>query len=99
MAGPGDVARSARSIHVRGTVQGVGFRPFVYRVAAGLGLDGTVRNVGGDVLIEAAGPSTALDALAEALRHDAPSAAVVRQVTVTPAVRAPVGGSGFAVVA
>jgi hydrogenase maturation protein HypF len=88
-----------RSIRVRGTVQGVGFRPFVYRVATGLGLDGTVRNVGGEVLIEAAGRAEVLDALAEALRAEAPGPAVVREVTVTPLRDAPVaGGRGFAVV-
>jgi hydrogenase maturation protein HypF len=47
-------------MEVRGTVQGVGFRPFVYRLASRLGLDGTVRNAGGYVVVEAAGPATAV---------------------------------------
>jgi hydrogenase maturation protein HypF len=88
-----------RSIRVRGTVQGVGFRPFVHRVASGLGLDGTVRNVGGDVLIEALGPVDALDALAEAVRSHAPTHAVVREVTVTTSPRVLPAGRGFAVAA
>ena len=88
-----------RCIRVRGTVQGVGFRPFVYRVASRLGLDGTVRNVGGDVLIEAAGPAAALDALAEAVRTGAPTHAVVREISVTTAPRAVVAGRGFTVAA
>jgi hydrogenase maturation protein HypF len=92
-----DLSRQAWSIQVRGTVQGVGFRPFVYRVAAGLGLDGSVRNVGGDVLIEAAGSAGALDALTRALRSAAPTNAVVRQVAVTPALTVPPVGAGFAV--
>jgi hydrogenase maturation protein HypF len=87
-----------RRIRVRGTVQGVGFRPFVYRVATGLGLDGTVRNVGGEVLIEAVGPAEVLDALAEAVRAQAPGPAVVREVTVMPLRHAAVTGGGFAVV-
>lgn len=36
----------------RGTVQGVGFRPAVYRTASSLGLRGTVRNSGSDVVVE-----------------------------------------------
>jgi hydrogenase maturation protein HypF len=75
------------SITVRGTVQGVGFRPFVYRVANGLGLRGSVRNVGGDVHIRAVGPAGTLRALTAALSGHAPALADVRQLTVgtTPA--------------
>ena len=50
-------------ILVRGTVQGVGFRPFVYRTAVALGLSGWVRNVLAGVEIEAEGPASSLDAL------------------------------------
>ena len=96
--GSGEIARQAWSIHVCGTVQGVGFRPFVHRVATGLGLDGNVRNVDGDVFIEAAGSPAALDALTRALRSEAPPHAVVRQVAVTRTVAtAPATGAGFAV--
>ncbi|WP_020658996.1 carbamoyltransferase HypF [Amycolatopsis benzoatilytica] len=42
-------------IEVRGTVQGLGFRPFVQRLASELGLSGDVRNAGGAVVIRAAG--------------------------------------------
>lgn len=44
--------RGETRIRIRGTVQGVGFRPAVYRIASGLGIDGTVRNDGPDVIIE-----------------------------------------------
>ncbi|MCU7729487.1 carbamoyltransferase HypF [Actinoplanes sp. KI2] len=93
-------AREAWSIRVEGTVQGVGFRPFVHRLATGLRLDGVVRNVDGDVLIEVAGPAAALAALARALREQPPPNAVVTRVSVTPGggESAAIGvGTGFTV--
>ncbi|HEY5435321.1 MAG TPA: acylphosphatase [Candidatus Limnocylindrales bacterium] len=57
---------------VEGVVQGVGFRPFVWRLATELGLAGRVRNAAGCVEIEVAGPAAALDAFASRLRTDAP---------------------------
>jgi len=54
----------------RGTVQGVGFRAFVWREAARLGLSGWVRNrTDGTVEVVASGPRAALDALENALRR------------------------------
>ena len=70
---------------VSGAVQGVGFRPFVYRVASGLGLDGWVRNTPAGVEIIAAGTAAALDALAQALGEQAPAAATVAAVQRAPA--------------
>ena len=46
---------------VRGTVQGVGFRPFVHRLASELALDGLVGNDSLGVFVEVEGPSAALD--------------------------------------
>ncbi|MCG8511629.1 MAG: Sua5/YciO/YrdC/YwlC family protein, partial [Rhodospirillales bacterium] len=57
---------------MRGIVQGVGFRPFVLRLAASLRLAGYVRNETGGVWIEVEGPPEALDAFAERLQRDAP---------------------------
>lgn len=76
---PGPI--EARQIRILGTVQGVGFRPWLRRRAEGLGLRGWVRNEGTDaVLAEASGPAEALDALVEAITHEAPPAARVDQV-------------------
>jgi len=69
-----------REFRVRGTVQGVGFRPFVYRLARELGLVGWVLNDTEGVRIQAEGPSERLDTLARRLRDEAPRLAVVGRV-------------------
>jgi len=76
------MSRHAVSLRIEGRVQGVGFRWWVMETAAGLSLDGWVRNRrDGTVEILAIGEQPALDALAEACR-DGPSGAVVRAVEV-----------------
>ncbi|MDD2439172.1 MAG: carbamoyltransferase HypF [Methanosarcinaceae archaeon] len=57
----------ARLIHVTGTVQGVGFRPFVYRLAKAYGLSGYVKNLGHIVEIEAEGQKSELRAFLKTL--------------------------------
>ncbi len=86
-----------RRVHVRGTVQGVGFRPWVYRVACELGLSGWVGNDGRGVVLEAQGSPEALDILLDALRDRPPPLAEVEdvEVRVVPALRT----GGFTVVA
>ena len=54
---------AARSIRVRGVVQGVGFRPFVFRLARANGLAGWVSNEPDGVDIHLEGAESALDAL------------------------------------
>jgi hydrogenase maturation protein HypF len=73
----------ARAVLVEGVVQGVGFRPFVWRLATSLDLAGRVRNAAGRVEIEAAGTPANLDAFARRLRSDAPPRARVERVTVS----------------
>src|SRR5512137_2772470 len=80
------LAVERRRVRVRGVVQGVGFRPFVWRLATELELAGRVRNAAGRVEIEAAGPVAALEAFARRLRSDAPPRARVERVTVAPLV-------------
>jgi hydrogenase maturation protein HypF len=85
VAVPQGAALVARSLLVEGVVQGVGFRPFVWRLATELGLAGRVRNAAGRVEIDAAGPGPVLDAFARRLRVDAPPRARVERVIARPA--------------
>lgn len=73
------------TLEISGIVQGVGFRPFVYRLALRLGLDGTVSNAGGRVLIHVGGPPNALDTFAAALAAEAPPLARIERVERKPA--------------
>ncbi|HUR86993.1 MAG TPA: carbamoyltransferase HypF [Solirubrobacteraceae bacterium] len=66
---------------VDGTVQGVGYRPFVYRLADELGITGFVLNDERGVLVEAEGPPDAVDAFVARLSDDAPPLASVTGVT------------------
>ena len=61
-------------------MQGVGFRPFVYRLARELLLSGHVKNSPEGVEIEAIGPREAVDSLVAKLKEDAPPLARVREV-------------------
>jgi hydrogenase maturation protein HypF len=67
---------------VEGTVQGVGFRPFVYRLACELGVSGYVLNDSAGVLVEAEADDEALGRFVERLANDAPPMAMVERVTV-----------------
>ncbi len=68
-------------IHISGIVQGVGFRPFVYGLAARLALRGWVRNTSGGVDIQADGPRPALEQFVRALRAEAPALARIDELT------------------
>jgi hydrogenase maturation protein HypF len=84
----GPVARVAARFEVTGIVQGVGFRPFVHRLAHELGIDGVVGNDSTRVFVDAAGTPAALAELERRLVADAPPLArverVVRAVTRDP---------------
>ena len=86
-------AAERRAFRVSGIVQGVGFRPFVYRLAMRCGLGGWVLNDSAGVGIEAEGAAASLDAFAAALRDEAPLAASVTAVTVREI--PPVGAQDF----
>jgi hydrogenase maturation protein HypF len=59
-------------ITVRGLVQGVGFRPFVYRIAQETGITGAVRNTGAGVEIDVYGEHSQLDAFRQRLSAEPP---------------------------
>ena len=86
-------SRERASIEVEGIVQGVGFRPFVYRLAGRHGLAGWVRNTGRGVQLEVEGAGVDLEAFCRALREEAPPLSVISGLTVQPLT--PDGGSGF----
>ena len=71
-----------KAITVRGVVQGVGFRPFVYRLAHEHGLAGWVLNHSGGVEIEVEGPAAALAAFVRDLEAQAPPLARIEGVEV-----------------
>jgi len=77
------MSASAQRWRLGGRVQGVGFRPFVYRLAQSLELTGWVRNDSGAVEIHAEGPAERLRNFGAALLERAPSAAAARLIEVT----------------
>jgi hydrogenase maturation protein HypF len=76
------MTETGRRIRVRGQVQGVGFRPFVWQLAQRMGIAGEVLNDPEGVLIFASGAG--LDAFEAALRAEAPPLARVEAVESTP---------------
>ncbi|NTV01758.1 MAG: carbamoyltransferase HypF [Chlorobiaceae bacterium] len=76
--GPGGIAR--RQFVVAGIVQGVGFRPFVWRLAGRCGLGGFIRNTSSGVLIEVEGPASSIDLFTDALVHESPPLARIASV-------------------
>ena len=80
---------------VRGVVQGVGFRPFVYACAAALGLSGSVRNDSSGAVIEVEGEAGQIDDFLARLRDRPPPLAVIEAIETRDI--AVVGGTGFTI--
>jgi hydrogenase maturation protein HypF len=78
------MAKSALAIRVRGCVQGVGFRPSVWRLAKELGLSGDVRNDAEGVLIRAAGGESALARFVARLGAEPPPLARIESIETEP---------------
>src|SRR5450432_2310076 len=69
-----------RRVTVQGAVQGVGFRPFVYRLARELSLGGWVVNSPQGALIEVEAPPPLLDTFLSRLQTELPAHAVIQQL-------------------
>ncbi|MBL8146221.1 MAG: carbamoyltransferase HypF [Anaerolineae bacterium] len=96
MNAPAAEIAARQRLRVQGVVQGVGFRPFVYGLAARYGLAGFVGNNSAGVFIEIEGPPPALEAFAAALRAETPPLAHIE--TIACEELAQQGGSGFVIV-
>ena len=72
------------AILVRGVVQGVGFRPFVYKTARAYGLSGWVRNQADQLRIEVQGTAADLDLFVASLRNEPPPQARLDAVEIVP---------------
>src|SRR6476469_3437472 len=83
-------------ICVRGVVQGVGFRPYVYTCAAAAGLTGSVRNDSSGAIVEVEGDEPAVEAFLTRLQRQPPPLAVIEELSTQDIPL--VGGTGFAIV-
>ncbi|HTY08777.1 MAG TPA: carbamoyltransferase HypF [Candidatus Edwardsbacteria bacterium] len=85
----------AVNIHINGIVQGVGFRPFVYRLAMRHGVQGWVANASDGVEIAAEGSFAAIDGFIQSIREEVPPQAVIDSLAVGEAAHQ--GFSGFVI--
>jgi hydrogenase maturation protein HypF len=69
-------------VTIEGIVQGVGFRPFIYRLANECGLTGWVMNTPSGVLLEAQGPQQRIAEFLPGIEQNAPPLAVISAVRV-----------------
>ena len=84
-------------LRVAGTVQGVGFRPFVWRLAHRHRLGGLVRNGPDGVVIEVQGSTEAINSFVTALHHDRPPLAEVTQIDIEEMPVDPAACDGFTI--
>ncbi len=80
-------------VTIRGAVQGVGFRPFVYRLATEMGLQGWVNNSPQGVFVEAEGEKETLDGFLLRLEREKPSLSFIQSLEYS--LLEPVGYAGF----
>lgn len=91
-----EITDARRRFTVTGVVQGVGFRPFVHRIATELGLSGFVGNDSGAVFVEVQGQPGCVEEFGRRLRTDAPPLARISGVGIDDVALA--SGTGFSIV-
>ncbi len=92
-----EMGRVRYRVVVRGTVQGVGFRPFIYNLARDCGIAGSVLNAGQGVIVDAEGAPDAVRRFLEAVRAHPPRLARVDEVSWE--ALPPAGHTGFEIIA
>jgi hydrogenase maturation protein HypF len=70
-----------RRVCLRGIVQGVGFRPFVYNLAKNVGIRGFILNSSSGVTLEAEGADGAVEEFLDTLRNHPPPLARIEEIT------------------
>jgi len=95
MATPRTVSVTRKHVQVRGVVQGVGFRPFVYKLAQTLELTGYVFNSSSGVTIEIEGGDREINEFLTKLRADPPQLAEITEISVLE--METLGGAGFSI--
>ena len=88
-------SRRRARVRVRGVVQGVGFRPYVYRLAREIGLAGSVLNDSHGVLIEIEGEADGVERFLARLPGEAPPLAAIEEISAVGV--EPTGEAGFVV--
>jgi hydrogenase maturation protein HypF len=94
----GSGAIVGRRIELSGTVQGVGLRPWLYRLACTTGVTGHVFNGAAGVTVDAFASASTLDVFLERLRRDAPTPAHIDGLTWSPIASGPVPPREFSIV-
>ncbi len=77
---------SAAIVKVKGLVQGVGFRPFIYRIAHRYSIKGWVENRNDGVIIKAQAPESIIQTFVNVIREEAPAASNILTVDIEPSV-------------
>ncbi|TFG52028.1 MAG: carbamoyltransferase HypF, partial [Gemmatimonadales bacterium] len=90
-----EATREGRRYHVTGVVQGVGFRPFVHRLAMRYRLGGWIRNASGEVEIAVEGSPEEIEAFEAAMRGEAPPLARIDEIVAEQ--ETPAGRDGFVI--
>ena len=81
--GEDSAARIRIRLHLRGLVQGVGFRPFLHRLAHQTGIKGWARNTSGGLEAELEGPAGQLELFMTSLKNSPPPQSVVEEISFT----------------